>query len=181
MAEVLTPEEIATLKANPATAALGEKLEKEASKWMPRGVFNEVNEEAKKYKAELERIQSERSAAEKRALEEQGKFKELADKRAAELAEIAKNLEAEKSVAEKYRKMEADKRDSLKKTLGDKWLSVYDNATYDDLVKLEGTITPQSTPDGHRSGSKVTPKDWKDMTPQERETMIHLAKAGKLK
>ena len=181
MAEVLTPEEIAVLKKNPDTAALGDKLEKESSKWIPRTVFNETNEEAKKYRDELARIKAEQEASGKKALEEQGKFKELAETRAKELEAAQKSLDAEKSYAEKYRAMENAKREELKKSLGDAYLSIYDAAPLEDLVKIEATLTPRQTPDGHRPGSKVEEKAWDKMTRAEREAKIEAAKSGKLK
>ena len=181
MNEVFTTEEIAVLKKNPETVALGDKLEKESAKWIPRTVFNETNEEAKKYKDELARLQSEREANDKKVLEEQGKFKELAETRAKELESARKSLEAEKSYAEKYRTMENAKREELKKALGDKWLSVYDSAPYEDLVKIESQVTPRSTPDGHRPGARTEEKPWSSMTPAEREAMIEAAKSGKLR
>lgn len=179
--ELFTPEEIAVLKKNPETAALGEKLEKESVKWIPRTVFNETNEEAKKYRDELAALKAEREANEKAQMEAQGKFKELAETRAKELADAQKTLEAEKTYAEKYRKMENDKREELKKSLGDAWLSVYDSAPLEDLVKLEAQVAPLSQPDVHRPGGKVEEKPWNQLTREERERKIELAKAGKLK
>jgi hypothetical protein len=179
--ELVTSEEIAILKKNPDTAALGEKLEKEASKAIPRSVFNEVNEEAKKLKAELDKITNDRTEADKKAMAEQGKWKELAEQRQKEVEDSKKVLEAEKSIAERYRKMESDKRAELKEKLGDKYLSIYDSAPMEDLVKLESSILPKDSPDGHRPGSKTEKVVFSNLTPVEREKMIQDAKNGTLK
>lgn len=178
---VITPEEIAVLKKNPETAALGEKLEKEAEKWIPRSVFNEKNDEAKRVQAEYEKLRAEREAESQKSLAEQGQYKELAEKRARELEDARKILEAEKATADRFRAMENAKREELKKSLGDAWLSVYDTAPLDDLVKLEASVKPKSQPDGHRPGSRVEEKPWDKMTKAEREQKIADAMAGKLK
>ena len=77
----ITPEEIAVLKGNPATAALGEKLEKEI--FIPKTRLDEVNEKAKVAQSELDKLKADeakrledvKKATEAKSIED-GKAKE---------------------------------------------------------------------------------------------------------
>lgn len=158
----VTDEEIVVLKANPATAALGEKLEQErkANEHMiPKSRFDEVNAKQKELVDQLAKIEADRVAAERKALEEQGKHKELAEQRAKQLAEMESKLKAEQADAEQLRAMVKTKREALKEKLGDKWLSVYDSAPLTDLEKLERSLKDnQEHPDPHRPGPQKQEK-----------------------
>lgn len=125
---LLTKEEIDKLKANPETAALGEKLEK--TTFIPKERFDEVNEAQKKQAEELKKFQEaeearkaeiQKAADEKRIAE--GKTKEILSEREKELTEQkrradeaeakAKKLEDEKLATEKA-KAEQEKADRTK-------------------------------------------------------------------
>lgn len=73
---------------------------KNTENMIPKSRFDEVNERAKKAEAELEaRKQAEKEAEEKR-LADQQQYKELAEKREAELRDLQAQTEADKKAAE---------------------------------------------------------------------------------
>lgn len=92
-------------KGNPAAEP------KNTENMIPKSRFDEVNERAKKAEAELEaRKRAEKEAEEKR-LADQQQYKELAEKREAELKDLQAKAEADKKAAEeqaKKAKYEAD-------------------------------------------------------------------------
>lgn len=88
---MFTPEEIALLKKNPETAALGEKLEKE--QWIPKSRFDEVNQKAKEATETLaKKLEEEKKVSESKQIED-GKVKELLAQRDTELEKSRKEKE----------------------------------------------------------------------------------------
>jgi|ERR1051326_4935187 vacuolar-type H+-ATPase subunit I/STV1 len=176
---VLSQEEIDLIKKNPDLAAVAKKLEE--GSWIPKSRFDEVNTKQKELADQLEKIGAERIAAEKKAMEEQGKFKELAEQRAKDLAEKEAKLKDESAVAEQYRTMLKTKREDVKKALGEKWLPIYDQASLDELQKLEKMFTTinSDNPDGHPPGSRVDKVGLDKIDSKDFNRMIDDVKAGK--
>jgi len=152
MASQITPEEIAALKANPVTAALGEKLEKE--QLIPKARFDEINQKQKELADELDKIKKAREAEDLKTMQEQNKWKELAEKREKDLADAHAKIAAESVLAERERKRTEVKRAEVKQKLGERYLAIYDQADYDDLLKVEEQNEPKSNPDDSPPGAR---------------------------
>lgn len=106
-----SPEEIAELKSNPKTAALGEKLEKEI--FIPKERLDEVLNKTKNLEEELKKFNDEKAklaedakkAAELKAIED-GKSKELLTQKDAELEKARKEKEELQKVADAYKEQQ---------------------------------------------------------------------------
>lgn len=122
MTPFLSKEELDTLKNNPATAALGEKLEKE--QLIPKSRFDDVNERGKKaeeeltkYRQEEETRKAELAKAEEQKKLEEGKFKDVLAQREAELAKERERitlLEKDKLELETLKKQHEESQAKIK-------------------------------------------------------------------
>jgi chromosome segregation ATPase len=179
---MITKEEIEALKANPATAALGEKLEKE--QFIPKSRFDEINQKAKEAQAALDaKIEAEKKATESAALE-QGKFKELLAERDKELlTEREKLAGIEKQRAELETKAKAFEESQQK--LREKSLSAIKDAdlrkiadklpSVEDVVEFAEKVSSQKIkPYSDKPGGDLTPQ-FKNVRDWER----HLQDTGK--
>ncbi|UYN89903.1 MAG: hypothetical protein KIT08_01370 [Anaerolineales bacterium] len=77
---------------------------KNAEHLIPKHRFDEVNERAKKAEAELDALKQAEKQAEEKRLADQQQYKELADKREAELKDLQAKTEADKKAAEEQAK-----------------------------------------------------------------------------
>lgn len=174
---MLTKEEIELLKANPATASLGAKLETE--QFIPKSRFDEVNQRAKEATEALNaKIEAEKKAAETSAME-QGKFKELLQKREEELtseratrATIEKEKASLETKAKAYEETQANLRkkalDNIKdaelKKIAEKLPSV------EDVVEFSEKVTKQKIQPftGKTEATEMTFKNARDWENQLR-------------
>lgn len=71
----------------PGTPPAAEPTTPDSELMIPKSRFDDINRRAKEAEAKLQQLEAERQAELEKRLEEQQKWKELADKRAAQLAE----------------------------------------------------------------------------------------------
>lgn len=113
---LITPEEIAALKANAATAALGEKLEKEI--FVPKERIDDLNSKLRAAEDQLAKFNAEESkkaeelkkAADAKAIED-GKSKELLAQKELELTQAKKEREELEKKATAYEAQQKKIRD----------------------------------------------------------------------
>jgi hypothetical protein len=131
---ILTEEELRELEADPKTVALAKKL-REGS-FIPKERFDEVNEKKKQLEEAATRRAEAESRAEKERLVRQSEWEKLASKLEEEKAELARRFDAEKAVADQHRSHLAGAKEKAKAALGSRWLSIYEQASLDDLDKI---------------------------------------------
>jgi hypothetical protein len=134
---ILTEEELRELEADPKTAAVAKKL-REGS-FIPKDRFDEVNEKRK----QLEEAENGRLA-------KQREWEQRAAKLEEEKAELALQVESEKTIADQHRSYVTNTREKAKAALGPRWLSIYENASIEDLDKIltQNALPPVSVHTG---------------------------------
>ena len=133
---------------------------------IPYARFNEVTKKNKELEAKLKDYQAKQEANRVKAMEEQGKYKELN-------AELTSKLQTQEEKLSVYAEKEAKEREDLISQLDDQGKEVYGSLSNDQLRKhLSNVQKPQpantnsTQPIRDASGNKVA--DWTKMTPQEK-------------
>ena len=133
---------------------------------IPYARFNEVTKKNKDLEAKLKEFQTKQEENRVKAMEEQGKYKELN-------AELTTKLQSHEEKLNVYAEKEAKEREDLLSNLDDHDKEVYGSLSNDQLRKhLSKVQKPQSAnttttpPVRDASGQKIT--DWTKMTPQEK-------------
>ena len=133
---------------------------------IPYARFNEVNKQKKELEAKLKEFNDTQEANRIKAMEEQGKYKELN----AELTSKVNKYEEKLNV---YAEREAKEREDLISQLDDQDKEVYGSLSNDQLRKhLDKSNKPQTAntnttpPIRDASGNKIT--DWTKMSPSEK-------------
>ena len=133
---------------------------------IPYARFNEVTKKNKELAAKLKDYQAKQEANRVKAMEEQGKFKELN-------AELTTKLQSQEEKLNVYAEKEAKEREDLLSQLDDQDKEVYGSLSNDQLRKhLSKEQKPQTAhtnttqPIRDASGKKIA--DWTTMTPQEK-------------
>lgn len=133
---------------------------------IPYARFNEVTKQKRDLEAKLKDYETKQEADRVKALEEQGKYKELN----AELTSKVNTYEEKLNV---YAQKEEKEREGLLSQLDDQDKEVYGSLSNDQLRKhLDKSNKPQTVntnttpPIRDKSGNKVT--DWTKMSPSER-------------
>ena len=133
---------------------------------IPYARFNEVTKQNQEYKTKLKEFEAKQEEDRIKAMEEQGKYKELN----AELSTKVKTYEEKLNV---YAEKEQKEREDLISQLDDQDKEVYGSLSNDQLrkhlsksQKQESVNTNTTPPVRDASGKKVA--DWTTMTPQEK-------------
>ncbi len=133
---------------------------------IPYARFNEVTKQKKELETKLKEYETKQEATRVKAMEEQGKFKELN----AELSNKVKTYEEKLNV---YAQKEEKEREGLLSQLDDQDKEVYGSLSNDQLRKhLDKSNKPQTAntnttpPIRDASGNKIT--DWTKMSPSEK-------------
>jgi hypothetical protein len=139
---------------------------KDAVESIPYARFNEVNKQKRELETKLKEYEQKQEAQRVKAMEEQGKFKELN-------AELTNKLQSYEEKLNVYAEKEQKEREDLLSQLDDQDKEVYGSLSNDQLRKhLTKAQKPQSTttnttqPIRDKSGNKVT--DWTKMSPQDK-------------
>tara|TARA_R100001594_G_scaffold60348_1_gene94292 strand:- start:43 stop:603 length:561 start_codon:yes stop_codon:yes gene_type:complete len=132
---------------------------------IPYARFNEVTKQKKELEAKLKDYEAKQEADRIKAMEEQGKYKELN----AELTSKVNTYEEKLNV---YAEKDAKEREDLLSQLDDQDKEVYGSLSNDQLRKhLEKSKTQPvntNTTQPIRDASGNTVKDWTSMSPQEK-------------
>lgn len=132
---------------------------------IPYARFNEVNKQRKDLEFRLKEIENKQEASRVKAMEEQGKFKELNE----ELTSKVKTYEEKLNV---YAQREEKEREDLLSQLDDHDKEVYGSLNNDQLKKhlSKSKIQPANTnttqPVRDASGNKIA--DWTQLDPSEK-------------
>ena len=133
---------------------------------IPYARFNEVTKKNKDLEAKLKEYQTKQEENRVKAMEEQGKYKEIN-------AELTTKLQSQEEKLNVYAEKEQKEREDLISQLDDQDKEVYGSLSNDQLRKhLSKVQKPQpantnsTQPIRDASGNKVA--DWTTMTPQEK-------------
>ena len=142
--------------------------EKKSVESIPYARFNEVTKQKKELEAKLKDIETKQEADRIKAMEEQGKFKELN-------TELTTKLQSYEEKLNVYAEKEAKEREELFSQLDDQDKEVYSSLTNDQLrkhlSKTQPTPTAQvNTTQPVRDGSGKEIKDFTQMDPRERRS-----------
>jgi hypothetical protein len=190
----LTPEDLALLEKsdNPEIAAVAKKLKESGNDdehLIPKSRFDEVNLAKKKAEEDLKKFTDAQTEAQRKALEEQNKYKELADltvaeKKALEAKLLAQEelLKSEKTIADAFRESRKKRRAELIELIGKENLlpeMEQESFSIESLEKVATGFGKVETENGvPKRGTGV---DWSKLSSKEREQMIQSAKDGDLK
>ena len=132
---------------------------------IPYARFNEVNKQKKELETKLKEYQDKQEAQRVKAMEEQGKFKELN-------TELTNKLQSYEEKLNVYAEKEKKERENLISQLDDQDKEVYGSLSNDQLRKhLDKSKTQPvntNTTQPIRDASGNTVKDWTSMSPQEK-------------
>lgn len=142
---------------------------------------------AKELEEKLSAIEAERQKQEQDKKIEQGKLSEVVEELKNKLAEKDKEFEPVKQKAEKYDEYDKSKRETLKGTLGNKWLNSFETMPLLDLETLASHLTSSvKLPDSDNGKNKkdlgsdyFTMDEIKKMSPEQLRDKDLLEKVNK--
>ena len=134
---------------------------------IPYARFNEVTKQKKELEAKLKEYQTKQEENRVKAMEEQGKYKELNTELSSKLQDYENKLNV-------YAEKEAKEREDLISQLDDQDKEVYGSLSNDQLrkhikkTKAQSVNTNTTQPIRDVSGNKVA--DWTNMSPEEKRS-----------
>jgi|TARA_R100000773_G_C4211974_1_gene111309 hypothetical protein len=134
---------------------------------IPYARFNEVNKQKRELETKLKEYQDKQEAQRVKAMEEQGKFKELN-------TELTNKLQSYEEKLNVYAEKEKKERENLISQLDDQDKEVYGSLSNDQLrkhlekSKKQSVTTNVTPPIRDKSGNKIT--DWATMSPEDKRS-----------
>jgi hypothetical protein len=132
---------------------------------------DEAKATASALKAQLDKIAEDK-------LKEQGDFKSLLDQREKELAEVKAKLEPALKAVDELNQLKAQEKESIKKLMGDKWETDFENLDLGMLKKIKDkfvTVGKDGNPHSPASTGSGQQKAYKDLSVDE---IVALRKSG---